>query len=82
MDLIQILITIAIGAVAGWLAAQILARRSLGVVGNIVVGVVGALIAGFLLPGILPFTGILGQIVSATIGALILLIVLGILRRA
>lgn len=82
MELDQILITLAIGAVAGWLAAQIMSRRSLGIVGNIIVGVLGALIAGFLLPGVIPISGYLGQIVSATIGAIVLLIILGILRRA
>ncbi|MCI4664287.1 MAG: GlsB/YeaQ/YmgE family stress response membrane protein [Neomegalonema sp.] len=81
MDLVQIIITLAIGACAGWLAAQIMSRRSLGVVGNIIVGVLGALVAGFLLPGILPLAGLVGQIVSATIGAVILLFVIGLVKK-
>ncbi len=82
MDPVAIIVMLAIGAVAGWLAGQILSGAGFGLVGNIIVGICGALIAGFLLPGFLPFGGILGQIIAATIGAIILLFVIGLIKKA
>jgi len=82
MDPVAIIIMLAIGAVAGWLAGQILSGSGFGLVGNILVGIAGALIAGFLLPGFLPFGGIVGQIISATIGAILLLFVIGLVKKA
>ena len=81
MDPVAIIILLAIGAVAGWLAGLIYTGAGFGLVGNIVVGILGAIVAGLLLPGILPIGGIPGQIVSATIGAIILLFLVGIFRR-
>ena len=50
MTLEAILIILVIGAVAGWLAGQIVRGMGFGLIGNIVVGIVGAVIAGYLLP--------------------------------
>ena len=68
---------ILIGACAGWLAGQILKGDGFGVVGNIVIGVIGAILGGFLirLLGFTP-TYLLGQLISATIGASVLLVLL------
>jgi len=52
MELEAILIILIIGAVAGWLAGQIVRGMGFGLIGNIVVGIVGAFIAGWLLPRI------------------------------
>lgn len=82
MDPVAIIIMLAIGAVAGWLAGQILSGSGFGLFGNILVGIAGALVAGFLLPGFLPFGGIVGQIISATIGAILLLVVIGLVKKA
>jgi uncharacterized membrane protein YeaQ/YmgE (transglycosylase-associated protein family) len=82
MDPVAIIIMLAIGAVAGWLAGQILSGSGFGLFGNILVGIAGALVAGFLLPGFLPFGGIVGQIISATIGAILLLFVIGLVKKA
>ena len=82
MDPVAIIIMLAIGAVAGWLAGQILSGSGFGLVGNILVGIAGALVAGFLLPGFLPIGGIVGQIISATIGAILLLFVIGLVKKA
>ena len=56
----------------------------LGLVGNIVVGIVGAVIAGWLLPyiGFVLVGGILASILNAVIGAVILLLVIGLFKRA
>ena len=82
MDPVAIIIMLVIGAVAGWLAGQVMKGAGFGLLGNIIVGILGAIVAGFLLPGIIPIPGILGNIVSATIGAIILLFVIGLLKRA
>lgn len=82
MDPVGLIIMLAIGAVAGWLAGQIVKGVGFGLIGNIIVGVLGAVVAGFLLPGILPIGGIVGQIIYATAGAIILLFVIGLVKRA
>lgn len=82
MDPVGLLIMLVIGAIAGWLAGQIMKGAGFGLIGNIIVGILGAVIAGFLLPGVLPLSGIIGQIISATIGAVILLFILRLVRRA
>lgn len=73
---------LAIGAVAGWLAGQIISGGGFGLVGNILVGIAGALVAGLLFPGFLPLGGLVGQILSATLGAILLLFVIGLVKRA
>ena len=79
MSLVYFLI---IGAIAGWLAGQIMKGSGFGAVGNIVVGVVGAPIGGFLfrLLGFLPM-GLIAQLISATVGAVILLWLVGYLTK-
>lgn len=71
-----------IGAVAGWLAGVVVKGHGFGLLGNIVVGIVGAFLAGWLLPGLgLGLTGIVGSIVYAAIGAIILLLLIGLIKR-
>jgi uncharacterized membrane protein YeaQ/YmgE (transglycosylase-associated protein family) len=82
MDPTAIIIWLIIGAVAGWLAGQIMTGGGFGLVGNIVVGIVGAFVAGFLLPGFWPIGGILGAIIHAAIGAIIVLFIIGLIKRA
>jgi uncharacterized membrane protein YeaQ/YmgE (transglycosylase-associated protein family) len=79
-----LLIWLIIGAVAGFLAGVIVKGYGFGLVGNIVIGIVGAFLASLLLPRIGLFTGadVVGQIIAATIGAVILLVLVGVLRRA
>lgn len=83
MTLESIIIFLIVGAVAGWLAGQIVKGHGFGLVGNIVVGIVGAFIAGLLLPMLnLGLPGIVGSIIYAAIGAIILLFVIGLFKRA
>lgn len=83
MDLQSLIILLIVGAIAGWLAGQIVKGYGFGLVGNIVVGVIGAFIGGWLFPqlGLWDFPGIVGVIISATLGAIILLVVIGLIRR-
>ena len=84
MGIESILVFLIVGAVAGWLAGQLVKGHGFGLVGNIVVGIVGAFIAGLLLPrlGITIATGIVGAIIYALIGAVILLFLIGLFKRA
>lgn len=83
MQLEALLILLLVGAVAGFLAGVIVKGYGYGVVGNIVVGIVGAVVAGVLLPrlGFFPGTDIIAQIISATLGAVALLALVGVVRR-
>lgn len=66
-----------IGLCAGWLAGRFTQGRGFGLWGNLIVGVVGAVIGGFLL-SILGFTSstLLAELITATVGAMALLAVL------
>lgn len=83
MNIESLLIFVLIGAIAGWLAGQIMKGFGFGIIGNIIVGVVGAFIAGIVLPavGVSIGSGIIGSIIHATIGAILLLFVIGIIKR-
>ncbi len=84
MAIETLIIWLVIGAIAGWLAGQLVKGYGFGVVGNVVVGIAGAFVAGWLLPhlGIVLAGGILAAIVNAFVGAVILLLVIGFLKRA
>lgn len=77
------IIFLLVGGVAGWLASLIVRGGGFGLIGDIVVGVIGAFIAGFLFPS-LGFTlgsGLIGSIIHATIGAVILLFLIKLIKR-
>jgi uncharacterized membrane protein YeaQ/YmgE (transglycosylase-associated protein family) len=75
---------ILIGLVAGWLAGQFMKGGGFGVVGDIVVGVVGALLGGFIFTklGVSSGGSIVGAIIVATIGAIVLIFLLRLIKRA
>jgi len=74
---------IMIGLVAGWLAGQLMKGGGFGIIGDIVVGVLGALLGGFLFRslGVSAGGGLLGSIIVATIGAVVLIFILRLIRR-
>ena len=84
MGIESILIMALVGAVAGWLAGLIVAGRGFGLIGNIAVGIAGAFMAGLILPvlGLSAGGGIIATILHATLGAVILLALIGIVKRA
>lgn len=85
MAIESLLVFLLIGALAGWLAGVIVKGYGFGLLGNIAVGVVGAFLAGLLLPqlGISGVGGgIGGAVVYATIGAVVLLLLVRLVRRA
>jgi uncharacterized membrane protein YeaQ/YmgE (transglycosylase-associated protein family) len=86
MDGYSLLIFLFIGAMAGWLAGLIVRGFGFGLLGNIVVGIVGAFLAGWLLPKLGIHFAVIGPIVTsilhAMIGAIVLLVIIGLFRRA
>ena len=80
MDLIGFLL---IGLIAGWIATQFMRGGSMGLVGNLVIGVIGAFVGGFLFRLIgLAAVGLIGKLITATVGAMVLLYVVQVLKKA
>jgi uncharacterized membrane protein YeaQ/YmgE (transglycosylase-associated protein family) len=84
MGLETLIIWLVVGAIAGWIAGAVVRGGGFGLVGDIVVGIIGAFIAGWLFPhfGISLGGGILGVIIAAAIGAIILLLIIRLIKRA
>jgi uncharacterized membrane protein YeaQ/YmgE (transglycosylase-associated protein family) len=78
----EILWFILIGIAAGWIAGQLMKGGGFGLLGDLIVGVIGALLGGFLfsLLGIAT-SGLLGSLITATVGAIVLLVLLRLFRR-
>ncbi len=74
----SLLVIVFVGIVAGWLAGQIVRGAGFGLIGDLVVGVVGAFIGSWLLPqlGVHLGVGMLREILNATIGAILLLLII------
>jgi uncharacterized membrane protein YeaQ/YmgE (transglycosylase-associated protein family) len=79
----SIIVMLVVGAIAGWLAGNIVRGFGYGLLWNVVVGIIGAFIGVWLLQqlGFVPFAGFVGSIVNATIGAVILLVIVGFIKR-
>ncbi|MGE0054729.1 MAG: GlsB/YeaQ/YmgE family stress response membrane protein [Hyphomicrobium sp.] len=80
---IALAIWIVVGAVAGWLATWVMGG-GVGLVGDILLGMLGATVAGYLFPtlGISLGGGVLGVILSAAIGAIIILGIIRLIKSA
>ena len=72
-----------IGGVAGWLAGQFLKGGGFGVLGNIVLGIVGGVVGGFVfgLLGLGSDGSMIGSLVTAFVGAVVLLVLVGVLKK-
>jgi uncharacterized membrane protein YeaQ/YmgE (transglycosylase-associated protein family) len=84
MDTHSLIAWLIIGAIAGWLAGTFVKGGGFGLIGDIVVGIVGAFIGGWL-AGMLHIhvgAGWIGSILTAAVGAVLLLIILRAVRRA
>jgi uncharacterized membrane protein YeaQ/YmgE (transglycosylase-associated protein family) len=82
MNIESILVFLIIGAIAGWLAGNLMKSKGFGLTGNIVVGVLGAVIGGFLF-GLVGISagGFIGSIVTATVGAAVLLWAVDVVKK-
>ena len=78
----SILVILFVGLVAGWLAGKIVRGTGFGILGDIVVGICGALVASLLFPrlGIAIGSGLVREIIYSAIGAVLLLLIVRLLR--
>ncbi len=72
-----------VGLIAGWLAGKLTRGAGFGVIGDIVVGIIGAFVGGFLFRLIgLHAGGTIGSIIVATVGAVVLVLVVRAIKKA
>jgi len=73
-----------VGLVAGWLAGMLVKGGGFGIIGDMIVGIIGAFVGGFVFEklGVSAGGGTIGSIIVATIGAIILILILRLVRRA
>ena len=80
----SIIVILLVGLIAGWLAGQIVQGTGFGLIGDIVIGIVGAFIASWLFPKLgihIDASSLVREIIYATIGAILLLLILRLVRR-
>jgi uncharacterized membrane protein YeaQ/YmgE (transglycosylase-associated protein family) len=79
----SLLALIVVGLVAGWLAGKVTRGSGFGVIGDIAIGIIGAFFGTWLLAMFAIFIGggLIGAIINATIGAIVLLAIVGLVRR-
>lgn len=74
---------IIVGGIAGWLAGKLIKGGGFGVIVNVLLGIVGSVIGGWLF-GVLGISvggGFIGSLASATVGAIVLLAIVGLLKK-
>lgn len=83
MGIGSLFVLVVVGAVAGWIAARVVRGRGQGFLGNMAIGIAGAFLAALILPqiGLSVGGGMIASILHATIGAVILLVLIGLLRK-
>ncbi|MEP6565078.1 MAG: GlsB/YeaQ/YmgE family stress response membrane protein [Mesorhizobium sp.] len=74
----SIIVIVVVGLIAGWLAGKIVRGAGFGLIADIVIGIIGAFIGDWLLPrlGIHLGSGTISLIVNATVGAIVLLLII------
>ena len=84
MDIVAVLVALAIGAIAGWLAGLLVEGAGFGLLWNILIGIAGAFMAALLFPrlglGLTLGGGIVGAIVTSTLGAVVLLLIVNLIH--
>ena len=78
----SLIVILFVGLVAGWLAGKVVRGAGFGIIGDIVVGIIGAFIASWLFPrlGIHIGSGLVSEIIYSAIGAIILLLIVRLVR--
>ena len=71
-----------VGLVAGWIAAKVVKKHGMGIAGDVIVGVIGAFIGDWLLPrlGVHLGMGLALTVLNATVGAIVLLVLVRVIR--
>lgn len=77
------LVWLIVGALAGWIAGELMRGDGFGFLGNVIVGIVGAVLGGWIFSaiGMDPSYGFIGSLVTSVIGAVVLLFLIGLVRR-
>ena len=85
MDIVGVLVALGIGAIAGWLAGLLVHGVGFGLLWIILIGIAGAFMAALLFPrlglGLTLGGGIVGAIVTSTLGAVVLLLIVNLIQR-
>jgi uncharacterized membrane protein YeaQ/YmgE (transglycosylase-associated protein family) len=78
----SLIVILFVGLVAGWLAGKVVRGAGFGIIGDIIIGIIGAFIASWLFPklGIHIGSGLVSEIIFAAIGAIILLLIVRLIR--
>jgi uncharacterized membrane protein YeaQ/YmgE (transglycosylase-associated protein family) len=78
----SVLVILFVGLIAGWLAGKIVRGTGFGIIGDILVGIAGALVATFLFPklGLHLGSGLVSEIIYSAIGAVLLLLIVRLVR--
>ncbi len=72
-----------VGLIAGWLAGKIMKGGGFGLIGNLIVGVIGAVIGGYVFSFLhISFGGFIGSVAAALVGAILLLYLIRIFKKA
>jgi uncharacterized membrane protein YeaQ/YmgE (transglycosylase-associated protein family) len=83
MDLTSLVVFLIIGAVAGWLAGMVMKGGGFGLLGDIVVGILGAFVGGWLFGALgISAGGFIGAVVTAFVGACVLLLIIRLIKKA
>ena len=80
MDFIALLI---IGAIAGWLGSKIFSGSGLGLIGNVVIGILGSIVGSWVLGALgVNLSGLIGSIVTGAFGAVVILFLLNLVLKS
>lgn len=82
MDVLSIILYLLFGAVAGWLAGLLVKGGGFGLIGNIIIGIIGGFIGGWLMSlAHIQKAGLLWELIVAVIGAAVLLFVISLFKK-
>lgn len=84
MELNDLIFTLIIGAASGWLAGQIRQGYGFGLLGNIIIGIIGAFVGNWLFRSVLHVSlgaGLVSVIATSVIGALVVLFLVGLVKK-
>jgi uncharacterized membrane protein YeaQ/YmgE (transglycosylase-associated protein family) len=83
MSVMSLIAFLIVGVAAGWIAGNLMKGRGFGLLGNMVVGVAGAFLGGFLFRLLgLGVTNIIGSLITAVVGAVVLLLAISMIKKA
>ena len=82
MDVTSLIIFLVIGAIAGWIAGSLMKGKGYGLLGNMIIGIIGAVLGGVLF-GLLGISagGFIGSLITATVGAILLIFVVRLIKK-